>query len=205
MKRLHIVAPWVLFFLACAVSGAEAESVAPLTSEEPAVEYDRGDWKHWSDLDGDCQDSRQEVLIRDSRVPVTFKSEKQCRVATGEWKDPYSTSVITNPTYVDVDHIVALRDAHDSGGSTWTAEQKEQFANDLEQLTVSSRSTNRSKGSRGPDEWLPPLAEFRCDYIDIWLGIKTRYELTMSEAEEAVISYMKKTCHEEQVPVLPQN
>lgn len=203
MGRFQVVLPWVLFLTTCAVADVDGSLEDPSGSSLP--EYDRSEWKHWTDEDGDCQDSRQEVLIRDSRVPVTFKTEKQCSVATGEWKDPYSTSVITNPTYVDIDHVVALRDAHESGGWQWSAEQRQAFANDLGQLTVSSRSTNRSKGARGPDEWLPPLPEFRCQYIDIWLAVKEKYELTMTETEAALVAYMKKTCLEGQVPVLPQN
>lgn len=212
MGRLQLVVPWALFILACAVSDVDAGFVEPTdlessstSSEEVMPDYNRKDWKHWVDEDKDCQDSRQEVLIRDSKVPVTYKTERNCKVALGEWKDPYSTSVITNPTYVDIDHVVALRDAHVSGGWRWTPEQKKAFANDLGQLTVSSRSTNRSKGHRGPDEWLPPLSEFRCEYIDIWISVKKKYEMSMTEAEEALVTYMKKTCLEGQVPVQPQN
>ena len=193
--------PILVFFFGCSVSDTTTTS----PEEESVPEYDRSDWKHWSDLDGDCQDTRQEVLIRDSQEPVVFTDEKECRVATGKWVDPYSSTVITDPSLVDIDHIVALQDAHESGGWRWIPEDKEKFANDLEQLTVSSRTTNRSKGSRGPDEWLPPLETFRCEYLDIWLAIKTRYGLELSCSEEATINQMKRTCLAGQVPVLPQN
>ena len=47
-------------------------------------EYDRGDWKNWVDADGDCQDERQEVLIEESLEAVTFETDRECRVETGQ-------------------------------------------------------------------------------------------------------------------------
>ena len=48
-------------------------------------DYDRGEWKHWTDADRDCQDARQEVLIEESLEAVTFETDSKCRVATGSW------------------------------------------------------------------------------------------------------------------------
>ena len=55
-------------------------TVAAIPADLPA--YDRSDWKHWVDEDGDCQDARQEVLIEESLEPVTFETDQKCRVAT---------------------------------------------------------------------------------------------------------------------------
>jgi hypothetical protein len=192
----------LLLFVVLGCSTLEGSAAEP---EFGIPEYDRKEWKHWADLDKDCQDARQEVLIRDSKVPVTFKTERQCKVALGEWHDIYSSTIITNPTYVDIDHVVALGDAHESGGYNWSADEKKAFANDLGQLVSSSRSTNRSKGAKGPDEWLPPLEDFRCEYLEMWLEVKKRYGLEMSCSEEATINQMKRTCLAGQVPVQPQN
>ena len=60
-----------------------AITIAPIPEDIP--EYSRSQWKHWIDEDGDCQDARQEALITESLVVVSFESERKCRVATGRW------------------------------------------------------------------------------------------------------------------------
>jgi hypothetical protein len=171
------------------------------------TEYNRRDWRHWIDEDRDCQDARQETLIAESRIPVSYTDEKQCRVLAGEWLDPYTNKVFTDPGDLDVDHMVALRDAHYSGGYAWDAGFKKLYANDLnnpDHLVAVSASANRSKGSRGPDEWLPPYAPYRCAYIEAWVGVKENWELTMEEGEAAAIGVMRAVCRESCVPPLPQ-
>jgi len=192
------------------VFAEDPAAVCPEAAPEPEPpEYDRKLWKHWVDVDDprDCQDARQEVLIRDSEVPVVFADDKQCRVVTGRWTCPYTGEVITDASKVDVDHMVALQDAHESGAWGWSPERREAFANRLDDpthLLATSQYGNRSKGSRGPDEWLPPLASARCQYIQDWVKVKEGWELGMSEAEYGVITYMMKICSVGQIPVLPQ-
>ena len=57
--------------------------------------YDRSTWKHWEDFDGDCQNTRHELLIASSEVPVTFTSPTGCTVSTGQWLDPYTGDTYT--------------------------------------------------------------------------------------------------------------
>ena len=104
--------------------------------------------------------------------------------------------------------VVALKDAHDSGGGAWDAAAKQAFANDLDNpahLHAVDRSANRSKGSRGPDEWLPPNAEFRCTYVQEWVDIKSRYDLSMTEVESALSHYIQAVCDSGQTPPLTQD
>lgn len=193
--------------LACATTldPAGAEEPAAQGAEPTPTEYDRKLWKHWRDVDGDCQDARQEVLIRDSEVPVTFEDDRECRVATGRWTGPYTGTVVEDPSKVDVDHLVALQDAHVSGGWLWDDDRREAYANDESLLVATSQYGNRSKGAKGPDEWLPPLESYRCEYIDRWVAVKEAHELSMAEGETAVIGYMRKICADGGVPPLPQN
>jgi hypothetical protein len=189
----------VIMLSGCATTGGLGEFSTP--------EYDRKDWRHWVDADKDCQDARQEVLIAESSGPVTYEDERKCRVASGAWKDPYTGTTITEPTLLDVDHVVALRDAHDSGGHAWGAARRQEFANDLEDprtLRAVARGANRSKGSRGPDQWLPINEAFRCQYIAEFVAIKRRWELNVADDELAVIDYMLHICESGNIPPLPQ-
>lgn len=186
--------------LAC---GLLMENIAPVVPEE----YSRKSWKHWIDEDRDCQDTRQEVLVAESSTPVVFQDEKECRVISGTWADPYTGNTYVDPSVLDIDHVVALKDAHLSGGDSWGAIRREAFANDLTNsasLRSVYRSANRSKGARGPDEWLPTNPDFRCQYIREYLGVKQMWGLRPSESQKAVLEYMQKICSDGEVPTLPQ-
>jgi hypothetical protein len=114
--------------------------------------YERSDWPHWSDDDGDCQNTRHEILISTSKKSVEFKTEKGCNVATGEWFDPFSGDTYLNSIELDLDHIVLLKFAHGHGADIWSREHKETFANDIDNLILVHASLNRQKGAKGLDE-----------------------------------------------------
>jgi len=156
-----------------------------------AGNYNRADWNHWIDYDSDCQDSRTETLIRDSISPVIFKSKgKDCEVRSGKWICPYTWKVFTNPTDIDIDHIVPLSNAHRSGAESWTKEEREAFANDPENLLAVEDNANRAKGDRGPEAWRPPIKECWPEYARHWMYIKLKYSLTLTPAENKAISDM---------------
>ena len=148
---------------------------------------------NWIDADGDCQNTRHEVLIEESRIPVTFKTSRQCIVISGEWHDPYTGRLFTNPSLLDVDHVVPLKEAFDSGADEWSRQKKIRFANDLENrdhLIAVYRSANRSKGAKDPARWLPPNKDYHQEYIRIWLEIKKEWGLSIDPDEARVIQRM---------------
>lgn len=166
-------------------------------AEIPA--YRRADWRHWLDADRDCQNTRDEVLIRDSEVTVTFAanaSGRPCVVVRGRWTDPYGTRVFTDPGDLDIDHVVPLQNAHLSGGWAWDAQRRAAYANDLtdDALLAVSATLNRQKGSNGPEQWLPPDATYGCTYARTWEGVKARWKLTMTTREAAVVDSLKASC-----------
>jgi hypothetical protein len=132
-------------------------------------------------VDGDCQDTRAEILIRDSLRLVTFNSDGQCRVSGGLWELPYTGGTVTNTRQLDIDHIIPLKWAHGHGGDRWTTHQKRKFANDPENLLATWSSANRSKGAKGPDDWMPEVNQ--CEYARNWKGILNKYELKMLPIE----------------------
>ncbi|MBG6085170.1 S-layer homology domain-containing protein [Zhihengliuella flava] len=157
-------------------------------SENNASSYDRDLFAHWSDIDGDGCDTRAEVLMRDTRVPVTYTSTNGCTVSTGDWLSMYDGHPWTAASDVDIDHLVPLAEAWESGASSWTAAQREAYANDLTfagALVVMTDNLNQSKGARDAAEWLPPQEQ--CTYLSDWLVTKWRWNLTMDPVEAQVL------------------
>ena len=172
-------------------------TVTPIPTGIP--DYDRGDWKHWVDADGDCQDARQEVLIEESLEPVTYETDRECRVATGQWWAPHLGHHLGNPSHIDVDHHVPLKNAYLSGGWRWDAATKEAYANDLtnpDHLVAISARHNRSKGARGPEEWAPPDNALWCQYAVDWAQVKQQWDLTMTAVESEIVMDMLGTCED---------
>lgn len=169
-----------------------------------ASPYARSSWGGWRDLDRDCQDARQEALIATSEVEPVFADARNCRVVEGRWRDPYTGTVVTNPSKLDVDHVIALKDAHVSGGFAWTRDERRAFANDPGNLIPVTASANRSKGSRGPADWLPPLSSYRCEYIEAHVALKARYGLVSTAREQGIVDYMLKICALGEAPTAPQ-
>ena len=160
-------------------------------------DYDRHDWKHWTDADRDCQDARNEVLIAESRTAVAYRTDRKCRVTTGEWLAPYSNTIVTDPGRLDVDHMVPLGNAHDSGAWQWSANRREQYANylgDPQHLIAVTASANRSKGARGPDQWKPEDRTYWCRYATDWIRIKDTWDLTVTQHEYDALVEMVNTC-----------
>jgi hypothetical protein len=193
----------VLLVCSCSPARPEPTVTPEIATEPPSVspetvpEYDRDEWGRWRDEDKDCQDTRQEVLVRQSEVPPTFKDEKGCKVATGKWTCPYTGETFTDPGKMDIDHVVPLLEAHESGGWRWDEERKRSYFNDLSpgHLVATSASSNRSKGARGPDEWMPEIPEVKCGYLRAWAGVKEKWGLEMDCGEsKAMVSLVAGVC-----------
>ncbi|MFP5386167.1 MAG: HNH endonuclease family protein, partial [Bacteriovoracia bacterium] len=148
--------------------------------------YNRKHWKHWTDADRDCQNTRHEILISRSLLPVSF-DRKKCVVMRGKWNDYYYPEVHTWASRVDIDHLVPLKNAHETGGAGWSKKKKKAFANDPENLVITNLKYNRKKGSKGIDKWLPVHQDYACKYIKDWMKIKKKYSLKITEAENMAI------------------
>ena len=161
-------------------------------------DYDRDFYfGSWEDFDGDCQNTRAEVLINESFSSISFRSNNECVVDSGEWYDPYTAEVYYFASDLDVDHFVPLYNAWYSGAYQWEDYKRVEFANYLNyenHLIAVDKSANRQKGKDAPNEWMPPNTNFHCEYISIWVEIKYLWELTVTTAEYNFLSNTLSNC-----------
>jgi len=158
---------------------------AQLPSEKP-VPYNRKHWPHWVDKDKDCQNTRHEILIQRSLIPVTL-DKKGCKVLRGKWSDYYYPETHTLSKNVDIDHLIPLKHANAIGASVWTMLEKEKFANDPDNLVITNKSYNRKKGAKTIAQWLPVNQDYACKYIKDWIRLKKKYQLTITNADKKTI------------------
>ncbi len=160
-------------------------------SNEVTSGYNRDLFKHWSDLDSDGCDTREEVLINE-RISGSIVG---CKVVNGKWVSQYDGVTTTNPSTFDIDHFVPLKEAWDSGAWRWDSSTRERFANDqgyaLSLIAVSA-SSNRSKSDRDPSDWLP--SENRCLYAKSWIGVKFRWRLSVDSREKSKLRQLLSKC-----------
>lgn len=152
------------------------------------AKYNRKDWKHWSDIDKDCQNSRAEVLIERSKSKVHFKDSKKCVVIKGEWEDYFFNETLSDTRKIDIDHLIPLKHAYENGGEKWSKKEKEDFANDPENLAITNLKYNRQKGAKDITEWLPINKAYACKYIKQWFYLKNKYKLTINQKEIDVMN-----------------
>jgi hypothetical protein len=142
-------------------------------------------FKHWVDADGDSCDTREEVLIAESTSRAQVDAYG-CKVIEGDWLSPYDNVAHTNPSALDIDHMIPLKEAWDSGAWAWSAMKRQLFANDLtdaRSLIAVTAGQNRSKSDRDPSNWLPPQTQYRCTYLAEWVAIKSHWKLSMDQSE----------------------
>ena len=183
------------------------EPAAATTTTTTTIPYERKAWPHWIDADHDCQDTRTEVLIRESYEAVGFEDARKCEVATGRWQCPYTGKIVSEAHLLDVDHLVPLANAHRSKGDTWDLKRRRRYANELEHaehLIAVDYTANRSKGAKGPEAWLPPSEGYRCTYVREWTAVKQRWQLSMTTAEAVAIDEALALCQAGRFPPLPQ-
>ena len=109
----------------------------------------------------------------------------------------FTGAYFEDPEDVDVDHMVPLKNAHNSGGWAWSLAMKEEYANNLgddDHLIAVQDNANQSKGARGPDEWMPLDETYWCQYATDWAEIKARWDLTMTEPESEAVALMLQRC-----------
>ncbi|MFF4985438.1 HNH endonuclease family protein [Streptomyces sp. NPDC001046] len=159
--------------------------------------YTRDSFRHWNageDPADGCH-TRAEVLLHEAVEPPTVGAG--CRLEGGSWFSYYDGVTVTAASGLDIDHMVPLAEAWDSGASAWSVQRREAYANDQGQeaslVAVTARS-NRSKADQDPAQWLPPQAGVHCRYAGEWVATKLRWNLNADETELAALRKLAADC-----------
>ena len=159
--------------------------------------YSRDLFPTWLDLDGNGCDAREDTLIAESVVTAQVNHSDGCDVVSGHWFSIYDGVEITEPSELDVDHLVPLAEAWRSGAHGWDGARRAAFANDLtfaDHLIAVTASTNRSKSDSPPNEWRPPRRETWCRYASAWVDVKATWSLSATTPERDALGQMLDTC-----------
>ncbi len=157
--------------------------------------FNEDDWSFEQDYDGDCQSTRQELLILTSIGEIRYTNPRNCVVRTGRWIDEYTGKEFTVATQLDVDHIIPRMYAHTHGGDAWPAQKKLQFSNDPMNMVLVERREIRRKRDRGPNRYLP-REEFQCEYVRLWDAIADKYDLRIDGSDRGAINDVLENCPE---------
>ena len=174
-----------------AARALEVVDTVPVKGRAPATGYDRelfGDG--WLDPDGNGCDTRNDILARDL-TGIAMKD--RCKVANGTLQDPYSGTTIAfvrgqdTSALVQIDHVVALSNAWQTGAQQLSPAQREAFANDPLNLLAVDGGLNQAKGAGDAATWLPPNKAFRCEYVARQTLVKHAYGLWFTPAEKDAV------------------
>ncbi|MFJ8143331.1 HNH endonuclease family protein [Streptomyces sp. NPDC096013] len=179
----------------------DALAALPVRTESRAG-YERTKFKHWTDADRDGCNTRAEVLKAEA-VAAPLQGPN-CALTGGRWYSPYDDRYLDSASQLDIDHLVPLAEAWDSGASQWTAKERELYANDLDDardLIAVSAASNRSKADKDPSEWLPPYVGYRCQYDTDWIADKTRWGLSIDPVERDALTQQLADCPDQPITV----
>lgn len=154
----------------------------------------------WADEDHNGCDTRNDILKRDLARPTFKAGTHDCVVLSGTLAEPYTGTVIEfergqdTSALVQIDHVVALGDAWSSGAWAWDAATRQRFANDPANLLAVDGQANEDKSASSADQWLPPNREFRCEYVERQIDVKTTWGLSVTAAEREAMASVLHSC-----------
>ena len=208
MRRIVVI---TLLLTLLSPSNTQAEPIDALAAlnnlevkgRAPKTGYARSQFPHWSDPDRNGCDARNDTLKRDL-TNITYKvGTRDCKVIAGQLLDPFSGKVITFSTtkvVIDIDHVVALSNAWQTGAAYFDKNKRSQIANDPLNLLAVDSKLNRQKGDGDAATWLPPSKEFRCEYVARQVAVKAKYGLWVTQPEKVAIDKILSTCVGQKLP-----
>nr|WP_236630898.1 HNH endonuclease family protein [Bifidobacterium aemilianum] len=190
------------------VNGPVADALNALTVNDRVSTYgykrDSFGYRQVRNYGDDC-DVREHVLARDL-TNVSYRWAGDCKVASGVLHDPYTGRNINfvrgkdTSTAVQIDHVVALENAWQSGANRWDQVQRYRYGNDMYNLLAVDGQANQEKGSASASDWLPSNITYRCEYAARQIGVKSKYRLTVTSQEKAAMQKVLHQCPAQQLP-----
>ncbi len=176
------------------------ESLA-VKGRAPKTGYTRAQFgQTWADVNRNGCDTRNDILQRDL-TNLSFRSgTRDCVVESGKLIDPYSGITINfvkgvkSSMEVQIDHVVALSNAWQTGAFKFTLEKRTQIANDPDNLLAVQGRLNSQKGDGDAATWLPPLKSYRCTYVSKQISVKAKYGLWVTAPEKAAMKNILAKC-----------
>lgn len=208
MRRIVVIA---LLLSLLPATNAQADTTDALTAlnklevkgRAAKTGYTRSQFPHWSDPDRNGCDARNDTLKRDL-TNITFKAgTRDCKVIAGQLLDPFSGKVLTFSTtkvVIDIDHVVALSNAWQTGAAYFDKNTRLLIANDPINLLAVDAKLNRQKGDGDAATWLPPNKSFRCEYVARQVAVKSKYKLWVTEPEKVAITKILSNCVDQKLP-----
>ncbi len=216
MSHIEIRIALVLSLLVAGISPSKADSVTSGLSVIEAQEtkgraaktgYTRAQFgPTWADVDRNGCDTRNDILKRDLTDEVFKEKTRNCVVQSGTLVDPYSGETInfnrgnTSSMEVQIDHVVALSNAWQTGAFKLTIKERTALANDPMNLLAVKGRLNSQKNDGDAATWLPPLKSYRCDYVARQIAVKIKYKLWFTAPEKEAMVRILKSCPEKALP-----
>jgi hypothetical protein len=216
MSHIEIRIALVLSLLVAGISPAQADSVvsglsiieAQVTKGRAAkTGYTRAQFgQTWADVDRNGCDTRNDILKRDLTGEVFKEKTRECVVLSGTLIDPFSGETINfvrgnmSSMEVQIDHVVAMSNAWQTGAFKLSVKERTAFANDPMNLLAVKGRLNSQKGDGDAATWLPPLKSFRCDYVARQIAVKIKYKLWFTAPEKEAMIRILKSCPEKALP-----
>jgi len=197
----------IRFSEATEVTASSVLSSLPVKGRAAKTGYSRSQFgQAWADVDRNGCDTRNDMLKRDL-TNIEFKVKtRDCVVLSGVLLDRYSGETITfvrgNVTSMEVqiDHVVALSNAWQTGAFKLTLMQRTAFANDPLNLFAVKGRLNSQKGDGDAATWLPPLKSFRCTYVAQQIAVKAKYSLWVTAPEKEAMTRILAACPNQTLP-----
>jgi hypothetical protein len=180
----------------------------PVKGRAPKTGYSRDQFgQTWADVNRNGCDTRNDILKRDL-ISITYKPKtRDCVVLTGILEDRYSGETINfvrgniSSMDVQIDHVVALSNAWQTGAFKLTMIERTALANDPLNLFAVKGRLNSQKSDGDAATWLPPLKSYRCAYVAHQIAVKAKYSLWVTAPEKSAILGILAKCPNQNLPI----